>query len=311
MLTILNGNNVMRKSRINRIGKFLTDNVSVRGYSHIISGKVCQDNSISWHTDKYAGVIICDGHGGEKYIRSDKGSSFACKIGKKAIEEFMHSIKQLDKEKYKDQLTVLERHIINKWRIAAEQDISENPLMDDERFQALSDADKYLLNQKPIKAYGTTFIAAVLTSNYYFVIKLGDGNVNVVLSSGTINTADENNAEYDEGGNLKTVLEDDQLQFNVTTSLCQSNADTEFRHILVNIGKKRPVKGIVLTTDGIINCFKSVAAYKALIKNIYNAYLEIKNQNEIEAARAELVDGLKQLSEKGSGDDVSVAIAIR
>ena len=110
---------------------------------------------------------------------------------------------------------------------------------------------------------------------------------------------------------MKKVLEDEQLEFNVTTSLCQSTADTEFRQIFIETDKTKPVSSIVLTTDGIINCFRSVEAYQSLIKNIYHAYLETENEKDIEKARLELADGLNQLSEKGSGDDLSVAIAIR
>ncbi len=301
----------MHKSRKNKIGKFLTDNISIRGYSHIIANKECQDCSVSWHTDSYSGIIVCDGHGGEKYIRSSKGSAFACEIGKTAIDEFMRSIKRLDKSNYKEQLTVLERHIINNWRKAVEKDFNDNSFENDERFAVLSDSDKNALLKNYVKAYGSTFIAAVLTGKYYFVLKLGDGNANIILSNDTIKTPDEHNAEYDEDGKLKKVLEDEQLEFNVTTSLCQSAADTEFRQIFIETDKTKPVSAIVLTTDGIINCFRSVEAYQSLIKNIYHAYLETENEKEIEKARLELANGLNQLSEKGSGDDLSVAIAIK
>ena len=301
----------MHESRKNNVGKYLTDNISVRGYSHIVAKKECQDSSVSWHTDKYSGIIVCDGHGGEKYIRSSRGSKLACEIGKAAIDDFMRSIKRLGKSNYKEQLTALERHIINNWRAAIEKDFNENPFENDECYNALSEPDKAALQKNYVKAYGSTFIAAVLTSKYYFILKLGDGNVNIILSNDVIKTPDEHNAEYNEDGKLKTFLEDDQLQFNVTTSLCQSTADTEFRHIFVETNKAKPVCGIVLTTDGIINCFRSVEAYRSLIKNIYHAYLEAKSEKDIEKARLELADGLNQLSEKGSGDDLSVAITIR
>lgn len=50
------------------------DHISIRGYSHLLSNKECQDSSISWRGKKYSAVIISDGHGGEKYFRSAKGS---------------------------------------------------------------------------------------------------------------------------------------------------------------------------------------------------------------------------------------------
>lgn len=276
------------------MGKYLTNNISIRGYSHLLSDKECQDNSISWHDKRYSGVIICDGHGGEKYIRSQKGSLLACAVGQKAIDEYMSQKRRLDEGNFNEQFKFLESYIIDNWRKEIEKDFTDNPLENDERFNALSDSDKAALIKNPFKAYGSTFIAAVMAKTYYFVLKLGDGNVNVVLSDGSVKSVDG--------------LEDEQLQFNVTTSLCQSNAALEFRHVYV---KDESIKGLVLTTDGIINCFKSVESYHALIKNIYDAYSEVNNGQDVENARSELADGLNQLSVKGSGDDLSVAIAIK
>ena len=41
----------------------------------------------------------------------------------------------------------------------------------------LNESDKEAVCKTPAKAYGATFIAAVVTENYLFVLKLGDGNV--------------------------------------------------------------------------------------------------------------------------------------
>ena len=277
--------------------KVKTDNISVKGYSHILADKECQDSSTGWDTRDYSAVIVCDGHGGEKYIRSAIGSEVACEIGKMAIDDFMKSIKKNDGEYIRSQLPNLERFIVNNWRAQVLADNEKNPFDTSARFNSLSDGDKKSLKNNPVKAYGSTFIAAVLTDKFYFIIKLGDGNANVIYSDGTIDSPQE--------------LVDDQLQFNLTTSLCQSNAFDEFKHVVKSFDRKKSVKSIVLTTDGVINCFKSVESYHALIKNIYDAYSETKNKKDMENARNELADGLNHLSEKGSGDDLSVAIMIR
>ena len=52
-------------------------NVASIGHSHIKSGKVCQDFSSSYSDGERTLVTACDGHGGEVYIRSHKGSKFA------------------------------------------------------------------------------------------------------------------------------------------------------------------------------------------------------------------------------------------
>lgn len=47
------------------------------GYTHVQTEKICQDFSACYHDDERTIITACDGHGGEIYIRSDKGSKFA------------------------------------------------------------------------------------------------------------------------------------------------------------------------------------------------------------------------------------------
>ena len=273
---------------------FITDNISIRGYSHILDNKECQDSSISWSTKKYGAAIVCDGHGGEKYFRSAIGSKFACQIGKEAIEVFMDSIERLDKFNIDDKLENLERYIIQSWRTAVDEHLQNNPFEDDEKYQSLSDESKKGLESSPIKAYGSTFIAAVMAINFYFILKLGDGNANIIYFDDTIEFPKD--------------LEDDQLQFNQTTSLCQSNAIAEFKHTFFRNINKKAFKGIILTTDGIINCFNSVKSYHSLIKNIYEGFSNITDPDVYMKEKEDLESSLHELSQRGSGDDLSVGI---
>lgn len=68
------------------------DHISIQGYSHLLSNKERQDSSVSWRAKKYSAVIISDGHGGEKYFRSAKGSGIACEIGKELISSFIEKL---------------------------------------------------------------------------------------------------------------------------------------------------------------------------------------------------------------------------
>ena len=103
---------------------------------------------------------------------------------------------------------------------------------------------------------------------------------------------------------LSDELKDDQLQFNLTTSLCSSDADKEFKHCFVNTDKDYPIDGLILTTDGIINSYTSEQAYLDFMGNTFSGYKE----EPLESAHAELAEFLPRLSEKGSGDDLSVGI---
>lgn len=302
---MISGENMQMQSEINR-NKFQSDNVSVRGYSHLIINKECQDNSISWKGvicpeyrpgrppkgKPYCGVVVCDGHGGEKYFRSAIGSKIACAVGKKCIDNVMKKI-QLTPSNYKRHLDYLENEIVKSWRNAVLRDFADHPFEQDSKFDSLPDESKAGLSKSPIKAYGSTFIAAVMTNTYYFVIKLGDGNASVI--------------NYDGKASLLQSVDDSQLEFNITTSLCQTDAVNEFRHIYVSIDNDMPIKGLVLTTDGIINCYTNEQAYLDFISNIFSGYKE----ETLVSAHAELEEFLPRLSEKGSGDDLSVGIILR
>lgn len=172
----------------------------------------------------------------------------------------------------------------------------------DTRWNDLSDTDKASLTKNPLKAYGSTFIAVVNFGEGCFVLKLGDGNVNLLYGDGTILSPSE--------------LQDDQLQFNMTTSLCSSSAATDFKHCFrIEEEKKhklfrrkpRGLIGAILSTDGVINCYSKEEAYLSFIKNVKEAYLD----DPKEKAHRELEECLYVLSEKGSGDDLSLTVLLK
>ena len=281
---------------------YIIDNLSIRGFSHIQSNKECQDNSSSWQTDSYAAVIVCDGHGGEKYIRSADGSAIACEMGKRAIDEFMQSVynkktfsnnyvSDLNYNNYDKLLSQLERSIIHCWNEEVINNYTEIPLDTDKKWESLSDSDKKTLERSPVKAYGTTFIASVITKDFCFIIKLGDGNANLILNDGSVFSPEE--------------LADDMLQFNITTSMCNSDADVMFKHYFCNIAQEeKSVAGVLLSSDGVINCFRSEEASFSFVENVYYAY----GEETVENAKSELEGVLNVFSERGSGDDLSIAI---
>ena len=65
---------------------------SCQGESHILSNKVCQDSSYSSTSDTMSIAIVCDGHGGARYFRSDVGSRFAVDATKECVQAFVSEI---------------------------------------------------------------------------------------------------------------------------------------------------------------------------------------------------------------------------
>lgn len=283
--------NAMKTSK--RSYSRLASNISVRGYSHKKCDKPCQDHSASWATEKYGAAIVCDGHGGDKYIFSADGSKAACELGGKMIKEFMQKVYTkenclLNHSNYDEMLSRLERAIISAWRDRIESMIEKKSPLESGYFKLLEDKDQRSLEKNPTKAYGTTFIAAVVCDDFCFVLQIGDGNAVLLHSDGTAEIPKE--------------LEDDTLQFNLTTSMCNSDAANSFRHCYRD--NDNEVKGVALTSDGIINSYPSQEAYLSLIKNAYAAFEE----DDEKIAKSELKKALNAISEKGSGDDLSFAI---
>ena len=63
-----------------------------KGYSHEASGKPCQDFVYSESTPELSMAIVSDGHGGERYFRSDKGSQFVVEIAAQSIRTFVSAL---------------------------------------------------------------------------------------------------------------------------------------------------------------------------------------------------------------------------
>ena len=91
-------------------------NLSIQGASHIKKNKECQDASKSYFDSKMSIAIVCDGHGGDDYMRSAVGSEYACEVAEKNIKNFLENI---DKDKFLEAseklLKDLEASIINDW----------------------------------------------------------------------------------------------------------------------------------------------------------------------------------------------------
>jgi serine/threonine protein phosphatase PrpC len=68
-------------------------NATKRGASHVKKGTVCQDYSLCYNSPdgSMQVAIVCDGHGGDTYVRSDVGSRLAAEIALANIQNFVAS----------------------------------------------------------------------------------------------------------------------------------------------------------------------------------------------------------------------------
>ena len=273
---------------------------SHQGASHKRSGKVCQDAAYARYEkgDRYAVAIVSDGHGGANYFRSDRGSRFAVEAARKAISRFMGNFEdnrkgnialealQRDKERY---LKQLEQNIVYEWRERVKQDYyrmrftdEEINLMSDEtRKKYYADDDKTF-----IKAYGATLIAVVVyPGKFWMGLHVGDGKC----------------VAFDADGVPSQPIPWDKRCFlNVTTSLCDARPLESFRHC---IHFDNFPSAIFVGSDGVDDNFANDTDMYGFYEEIIRTFRE----KPYEEAYKEVDAFLPVLSEKGSGDDISVS----
>lgn len=283
-----------------------------QGESHILIDKVCQDYALDESKKGVSIAIVCDGHGGERYFRSDIGAKYAAEISLKQIKTLLKDFGaigriletsdftqvealttqrakgNLDKETEVDKsFRQLFKSIIACWHLAIEEHAAMNPLTEQELATVPQKYTSVFLDNLE-KTYGCTLMAVVATQKYWFAFHIGDGK----CISFDIN-----------GAWMEPIPWDDKCFLNKTTSLCDSDAIDEFRYCYGSRAS-RPA-AIFLGSDGIDDSFGET-------ENMVNFYVQIakmlgSGKDGRDNALQSLKEDLPKLSKIGSKDDMSVA----
>lgn len=263
--------------------------LSSQGASHIKKNKECQDASESFYRENCAIAIVCDGHGGDDYVRSASGSAFACAAAKANILNFIENVDKDELVRHHQQLIHnLEASIISAWNEAVYAHYESHPFTESEIAVLSEHAKRKYLHEKRIEsAYGTTLIAVACTENYWFGIHIGDGKCVAVNPEGRF---------------VQPIPWDEKCFLNATTSICDSDAINRFRSFF---SEKLPV-AVFVGSDGIDDCFST----DEQLNNLYKTVLYSFASSDFDSAVTDLSDYLPRLSAKGSGDDVSIAAVL-
>lgn len=263
--------------------------VSVQGASHIKKNKECQDASLSYYDEDCVIAIVCDGHGGDDYMRSAYGSQFGVKVAEENIKNFIKNINADElRQNHRVLIKQLEASIINDWNESIYAHFEQNPFTETE-LEVVSEKarKKYLDNNRIESAYGTTMIAVGMTKEFWIGLQIGDGKCVAVNPEGKF---------------LQPIPWDNKCFLNATTSICDSHAIDNFRYFY---SEKLPI-AVFVGTDGIDDCFKN----DEQLNNLYKTVLYSFMTTDFDVAVNDLSEYLPRLSAKGSGDDVSVAVMI-
>jgi serine/threonine protein phosphatase PrpC len=232
-------------------------------------------------------LAVADGHGSERYVRSDVGSKIAtqvmvelgCAFAEPASGDTLVSLKSIAED-------VIPRKLAREWRDRVDEHLRTKPLSEDEQKRA--GIDPYVDDEDAVVVYGTTLLGAVITEQVLVCWQLGDGDI-LLMSH---------------GGEVTTPLAPSQPEIGVDTeSLVERGAWRQVRTYW------SPVEGdstelVVLSTDGLKNSFTSDEDFHAFGSGM----LERLREHGSEQTRSRLPAWLDHATSY-SGDDVTVAAA--
>lgn len=287
-------------------------NFSCQGESHIATGKVCQDYSYSKvYENGNAIAIVCDGHGGKRYFRSDIGAKIAAEVAERKVSAFIEEAgfsllkdtpftqcvtisEQITNQDF-DKTSNIERafrqlfgSIIYEWNAQVLEHANQTPISETEK-EGLEERwiREFESKDNLEKVYGCTLLVCAYTPQFWFAFQIGDGKC----------------FACDENGNWSEPIPWDERCFlNKTTSICDSSAIDEFRYCYDGTGNF-PI-AVILGSDGIDDSFGAE-------ENQANFYVQILKsiaKSGIEATLSEIKSTLPQLSKIGSQDDMSIAM---
>lgn len=260
------------------------------GKSHTQNGLACEDYSATYSDESVSIVVISDGHGDKNCFRSARGARYACEISVNLCRKFQSITNHIDDiahYNFEELVASLESEIVEKWKNKVLSDAQSHPFMEEELSMASEQAQAiYRAGNRIEKAYGCTLIVAMVVANYWLALQIGDGKCV---------------AAYHDGAFVEPIPVDENCLGNRSTSLCNSTAKELFRHYYSVI---KPA-AVFVSSDGIEESFDTAGLYNCFYSVAY--WLKVDG---LEVAKQKLDDLLPQISEGGSGDDVSLATMV-
>jgi hypothetical protein len=257
------------------------------GASHLRRAVPCQDASGFAGFRDAAGtpiqvLVVSDGHGGSRYVRSDVGARLACEVAMRELQQGLAPARLADDgalEEWRGWLAEeLPARIVAAWLGEVERHWRADPGAEGGGFTPL--------------LYGATLGVLLLTPFWWAHTGLGDWDlVRIEAAGGEVLLSEE--PEQEAAG-------------EATFSLCLERAERHFapRTALMPLTAEAPPFALLLGSDGLRKSCGSDADFLTLCR-----YLVGLSSNGGQAGAAELAEALDHISRQGSGDDISVAVA--
>jgi hypothetical protein len=269
---------------------------SVEGFSHQKSGLPNQD-AVGFSPPAATGppisLAVADGHGSAPHFRSDRGARFSVDS---ALAELLRFQEALGSDA---DLTAIKRRaeeslpkaILRTWLEAVGGNLEADPITEEQLAQVEQRGGvkaRREVEASPIKAYGATLLAVLVTETYILYIQLGDGDILCVSASGE---------------STRPLPKDDRLLGNETWSLCLPNAWRDFRVRLTPRCEASPSM-ILVSTDGYSNSFQTEDDFLKVGPDILRGVRE----RGLGTVESQLPAILENASRAGSSDDITLGI---
>jgi len=137
--------------------------------------------------------------------------------------------------------------------------------------------------------YGCTFLGCYIYGQYGIFVQCGDGDIFAL---------------FKDGKTKSLVADDDRCIGSITTSLCLSGAENDFRISVIDLDD---LNVILLTTDGLSNSYSTDNDLHQWAVDIADYLKQEKGKEMIDANLGMWLD---EVSINGSADDISIAVIV-
>ena len=262
------------------------------GSVHVRDQLPLQDAVLTWsdHAQAQAIIAVADGHGHKLHFRSDTGAALAVVS---AVEELRRALPDLaeragaadaaDADGVDDVVRRAGAAIVATWTAKVEHHLAAHPYSPAE--------DELGASADPLRAYGSTVLAAAAVGDVMAFLQIGDGDSVVVSPDGVAS---------------RPLPDDPDLDGLHTTSLCQPRPLDALRVSVVPAGAEQ-VALVFLCTDGF---GRSRVDADGWWRQTGEQLVEFTRDRGLAWVRGQLPTWLEEPAQIG-GDDTTMALLIR
>lgn len=151
------------------------------------------------------------------------------------------------------------------------------------------ETEREITDPFPYVQYGTTLLALAAWGGFVFVLQIGDGNILMI----------------DSKGNSRPILDTERVGED-TESLCLEDAWKYIRTQIIPLDPEEEAYMFMISTDGYANSFADGAGFIKAGADYFNLWRE----EGLSVIEGELEGWLRKSSDKGSGDDIALALVV-